>query len=460
MKIVLTGATGFIGTHLVKSLAKDGHELVVLSRNPDRVMDKLNVPLKAYAWDSTQPVPQEALVGADAIIHLAGEGIAEKRWSKAQKEKILATRVEGTRHLVESIQKLPGKKPSIFVGASAIGFYGPRGDETLTESSSAGEGYLSHVCQAWEKEVSPLEGMGLRTCLIRIGIVLGAEGGALKKMLPIFKTGMAGPLGNGKQWMSWIHVQDLVSLLKFAVTSEKAKGVLNGTAPEPVTNAEFTKVLASTLHRPAFLPAPAIAIKLAMGELATLVLDGQKVLPQRTREVGFTWSFPKLDAALADILKKKAPQLAGKKELAVEQWLPIPVDEVFPFFSNEKNLEALTPGWLHFNVVGKSSEKIQEGTLIDYQLKIRGIPVRWRSRIDRWEPNKAFVDVQVKGPYSYWHHTHEFEALGNGTLIKDIIRYSVPGGPLSVFLEPFVARDVRQIFNYRRKAISQLLLKK
>lgn len=306
MKILLTGATGFIGGHLAKSLARDGHELVILSRHPDGVGEKLNVPVKAFKWESYLPVPAEALTGVNAVIHLAGEGIAEKRWTEEQKKKILETRVEGTRHLVRAIAAMPGKKPEVVVGASAIGFYGDRGDEVLTEGSAPGTGFLADVCRTWEAELKPLEKENVRTVSVRIGIVLGLEGGALKKMLPIFKTGLAGPVGSGKQWMSWIHVADLVSLFKHAVTRADVKGVVNGVAPTPVTNAEFSKVLGHVLHRPAVLPAPGFALRLAMGELAVLVLGSQKVIPENTRKAGFSWAFPELEPALEDICKKKA----------------------------------------------------------------------------------------------------------------------------------------------------------
>ncbi len=317
MKVLVTGATGFVGKKLVRELTREGHTVNVLSRNPDTVGEKIAAPVTAFAWhpEKERP-PAAALDGVQAIFHLAGEGVADKRWTEKQKKKIYDSRVLGTRHLVEAVHAMTGPKPTALISASAIGFYGDRGSENLTESSSVGTGFLAEVCRDWEKEEQLASVSGLRVVSLRIGIVLGREGGMLKKVLPIFKTGLAGPLGNGQQSMSWIHVEDLVSLFLHAWKHENIQGIVNAVSPSPLTNGEFTKDLGRALNRPAFLPAPAFGLKLVLGELSGLLLGSQKVLPERAAQSGFVYRFPRLTSALADLVKKKAGSPSKKSELS------------------------------------------------------------------------------------------------------------------------------------------------
>lgn len=249
------------------------------------------------------PVPSSDVDGIEAVIHLAGEGIAERRWSAQQKKRIYDSRIVGTRNLILGLSDSPGKTPPVLVCSSAIGFYGDRGDEKLTEKSVRGHDFLSDVCADWEKEVSRASAE-IRTVSIRTGIVLGREGGALKKLLPLFQLGLGGPVGDGKQWMSWIHVEDLVRLYVEAATKRQYKGPVNGVAPGAVTNRDFSKALGSALHRPSFLPAPAFALKAAMGELSTLVLSSQRVVPQSAIENGFSFRFPEIQSALTEIVQR------------------------------------------------------------------------------------------------------------------------------------------------------------
>jgi uncharacterized protein (TIGR01777 family) len=293
MNITLTGASGFVGSRLVQKLKSTGHQLHVLGRKPIE-------GAKYSQWNAMESEPPpESLAGADAIIHLAGEPVAQ-RWTPEVKRKIRASRVDGTRHLVQALSTL-SRRPRVLVNASATGIYGPRGDELLTEDSPPGEGFLADVCKGWESESGMAESLGIRVAQIRIGMVLGKEGGALAKMLPAFRAGLAGRLGSGQQWMSWIHIDDLVDLLLFALDHGTARGPLNGTAPNPVRNVEFTKELAHALHRPAVIPAPAFAIRLLFGEMAEVALESQRVLPKATEAAGFRFKFPTLREALKDL---------------------------------------------------------------------------------------------------------------------------------------------------------------
>lgn len=305
MKWLVTGATGFIGRRLVERLVREGEEVRVLSRRGEAAREELGLPVSAFRWDAEQGLPpSRALEGTDVVVHLAGEGVADKRWTEGRKRRILDSRVKGTRHLVEAI-RLAAARPSALVAASAVGFYGDAGSEPVTERSRPGAGFLAEVCRAWEAEVERVPD-GVREARIRVGVVLGAGGGALKKMLPPFRLGLGGRLGGGAQYMSWIHLDDLVSLFLHVARTSSVHGPVNGTAPFPVTNAEFTRQLGRALGRPTALPAPAPALRLLLGEMAEMLLGGQRVLPKAAEASGFRFSFPSLDAALADIVKKKA----------------------------------------------------------------------------------------------------------------------------------------------------------
>lgn len=294
MKITLTGATGFLGSALTAQLRADGHELRILSRNPGGRAGY-------FAWDplAGQP-PESSLAGADVVIHLAGEPVAQ-RWSPAVKAAIRRSRVEGTRHLVEALTTL-SPRPQVLVCASATGYYGDRGGEVLTEQSKPGRGFLPDTCQEWESTADLARALGMRVVKLRTGVVLGQGGGALAKMLPPFRMGIGGPLAGGQQWMSWIHLQDMVRLVGWAVTSPEAQGPVNCVAPNPVTNKDFTRILAAGLHRPAFFPVPEFALKMLYGEMASVLIESQRVMPKAALDLGFQFQRPELGEALSDLL--------------------------------------------------------------------------------------------------------------------------------------------------------------
>jgi hypothetical protein len=270
-------------------------------------------------------------------------------------------------------------------------------------------------------------------------------------MLPLFRLGAGGRLGSGRQWMSWIHVDDLVDLFARAVVDARVTGVVNGVAPRPVTNAEFTRILGRTLRRPAIVPAPAFALRLALGEMSAILLASQRVVPRVARELGVRVQHDDLASALADLCADDG------ETLAFEQWVPRAPDDAFAFFCDPHNLERITPDFLRFRVLATSTPRIERGTRIDYRLSLHGIPLRWRSRIDEWEPGRRFVDSQVRGPYARWHHTHTFEPRDGGTVLRDEIRYALPLGGLGALVAGArVDRDVHAIFAYRRRKIAEL----
>ena len=279
MIIAITGGTGFIGSKLREHFPSPEHTLRIAGRKtPDRVM----------------------LEGADAVIHLAGEPVAQ-RWNASVKQLILDSRVKGTRDLI-AVLKTVKNRPPVLISASAIGFYGDCADDKVTEESSQGPGFLAEVCAQWEQASHEAADLGLRVVNPRIGVVLGRDGGALAKMLPAFRMGFGGRLGEGCQWMSWIHIEDLVRLFHFVMENSHVRGAINAVVPNPVTNAEFTAQLARVLSRPAFLPVPAFALRLLFGEMADVMLTGQRVLPARAIQAGFTFSHPELTPALKTLV--------------------------------------------------------------------------------------------------------------------------------------------------------------
>jgi len=277
VQIAVTGASGFIGRALAERLRAAGHTVA-----PLHVRQLGAVP------------------GGDAVVHLAGETVVQ-RWTAEAKKRIRASRVDGTIRLVNALASVQ-PRPAVFISASAIGIYGPRGDEILTESSAPGADFLAEVCVEWEKAAGRAAQLGMRVVTLRGGIVLGRDGGVLARLLPMFRRGFGGRLGNGRQWMSWIHREDLLDLIQFALRTPELAGAVNATAPEPVRNADLTATLARLLRRPAFLAVPALALRLAYGEMAGVLLGSQRVLPQAARQAGFEFRYPTLEGALGSLL--------------------------------------------------------------------------------------------------------------------------------------------------------------
>ncbi|MBD2204209.1 TIGR01777 family protein [Calothrix sp. FACHB-1219] len=306
MKVAIAGATGFVGSRLVQRLHREGHTVLVLTRNasfaqklfPATAFPNLEIavyqPTGSGSW-------QEAIAGCDGVVNLAGEPIAEERWTAEQKQKILNSRQLGTQKIVEAIVKA-NPQPKVLVNASAIGFYGTSETATFDETSQSGNDFLAEVCQAWEAEANKVKDANVRLVILRLGIVLGM-GGALAKMITPFKLFAGGPIGSGRQWFSWIHLDDVVNLIIQALTNPALEGVYNATAPNPVRMADLTQTMGQIMHRPSWLPVPAFALEALLGDGATVVLEGQEVLPKRTIASGFEYQYPNLRAALSQILE-------------------------------------------------------------------------------------------------------------------------------------------------------------
>jgi uncharacterized protein (TIGR01777 family) len=298
MRVTVTGATGRIGRHLVAALKDRGDDVAVLSRDPDRASEQLGV--EAFAWNIKEDAaPKQALAGRDAIVHLAGEDVGQ-RWNDAVKAEILDSRERGTRNIVHTIFDTT-PRPKALICASASGYYGARGDEIVDESAPPGSDWLAGVVARWERQAETAK-IGTRVVEVRTGLVLDADGGALAKMLPPFKAGLGGPIGSGRQYMPWIHLDDLVGIYLAAIDSDSFQGPINASAPEPVTNKAFAKALGRAINRPAVAPVPGFTIKLLYGEMSQIVLTGVRMVPGRAAELGYEFRHPDLDEALRDTL--------------------------------------------------------------------------------------------------------------------------------------------------------------
>jgi uncharacterized protein (TIGR01777 family) len=461
MKILITGSTGLVGKKLGQELVRRGHKLVVVTRSREKALLELPFPADIVEADLTKETPRsEHFRGVQGVIHLMGENVGDGRWTEPRKKAIYDSRVLSLKNLIFSLPEPQLLKT--LVSTSATGFYGDTQDQLMDESGRQGTGFLSQICKDWEGGVLNLTAnpdfKGLRTVIFRLGVVLSPEGGALAKMAPAFRMHVAGKMGSGNQWMSWIHLDDVVTLFAEAIDLAEYHGIYNAVSPNPVQNSQFSKDLALALTGSAMLgpPVPALALKALMGDMASIILESQRVDCARLSHEKFQFKYPDLGKALSACFTDLS---GGYSVYRTEQYFPLPPDKVFEFFAEAHNLEKITPEFLHFKILNVSTPLVQKGTLIDYSLRIHQVPVRWRTEITQWNPGQSFTDSQLKGPYSEWHHTHSFEALGSGTLMKDVVLYKLPLGSLGGLVAgSFVRKDVESIFAYRRKSVGSHLV--
>ncbi len=454
--VVLTGGTGFIGQKLGQALVAERFQVRVLTRNSKRHEKQMAYPCELFDWnDETFSVPKEALQGSYALIHLAGASIASGRWTKERKKKIVDSRVHSSEVLVRALQQLSQPLP-IFIQSSAIGFYGDAGERLLTESTPPGDDFLATTCVAWENPAKALDRAKTRVVVMRTGMVFGWEGGALPTLNDVYTAQLGAVLGSGKQWQSWIHVDDLVNLYIHALKDDRVRGPINAVAPEPVRFTTLHRELGARTGSHTGKSVPTAVLNIALGEQAQLFLNSQRVSSEKATDTGFQFRFKKLGDALDHLF---APiREKGSRIVATQQWVEAPEAKVWQFFTDENNLEAITPSLLGFKVLSKSHNAIHEGTRIQYQLKLHGIPMSWESKITDLKERRQFVDIQTKGPYKYWHHTHTFTPFAGGVLISDFVQYKLP---LTRWLHGIaglvVNRDLKQIFQHRREMIPKML---
>lgn len=449
MKVLMTGATGLIGRELGKALVSRGYHIFVITRDAAKARSGLPFPCEIIEGDlSAGPVtdhPELRLM--DVVINLAGESIGGGRWNELRKRKIYESRILTTRNLIQSLPVAP----KIFISASAIGYYGSQGDTVLTEDSPAGDDFLAQVCQDWEEELLSFSyGEALaatRVVSLRTGVVLAPQGGALDKLLPLFRRGLGSILGDGKQWMSWIHLEDEIGLIMHALDKTSVRGPINLVSPHPVTNEEFSKTLASVLEVGLTPRVPSMVLWASMGEMSSLVLSSQRVMPQMAAQSGYKFKYADLKRALESVCSKEEAEV-----FVSEQYLPWSPSQIFPFFSHAGNLQRITPPSLDFEIVAGTPDKIQKGSEIVYRLKLHGVPMKWKSIIEEWSPPHHFTDTQTEGPYTEWRHTHEFRAFAGGTLMIDRVRYVLPMGSVGNILGGTIVKsEIAKIFSYRRE---------
>jgi len=472
MKVFLSGATGFLGRALTLALRGQGHEVVAWVRSQEGARVALGdqaelVPMADGA--AGERLLRSALGRCDAIVNLAGEPILS-RWTGARRAALRASRVELTARLVAALDGLE-RRPRVLVSASAVGFYGERGDERLEETSAPGTGFLPELCAEWERAARGAEAFGLRVVLVRTGIVLGLDGGALVSLLPPFRLGLGGRLASGRQFMPWIHVEDWVRAVCAALADERCRGALNATAPEPVTNRDFTRTLARVVGKPAPFPVPALALRLLFGGASRILSESQRAMPAQLAALGFTHRFPTLAGALRDLLvdaraqieRVHAPLDAGGSSylarhppayrLETTTELAVTPAEAFAFFSTPENLGLLTPRALGMRIVARSGAPAA-GATIDYTLRLGPVPLGWRTLFEHWQAPERFVDVQARGPYRGWWHEHRFEARGEATSMRDRVLYRPPLGLLGRLAHRLLLADqLGDIFAHRALAI-------
>lgn len=454
MKILVTGATGFIGHRLVEKLLVQGHDVVAVTRNKSKASDSLPFPIDYLECDlGRSQISFEKIKDIDAVINLAGENIGKGRWSEEEKQKILDSRAKLTKNLVDSFKD--SSKLEVFVQTSAIGFYrDSNGDEWLDEKTAQGEHFLAGVCKAWEEPLNRLNPK-IRTVIARIGVVLGYDGGLMRELLPLYRLGAGGILGSGMQWMSWIHVDDVARAFLHLLETKSAIGIVNLTAPNPVRNKTFNAEFARFVGRKALFKVPRFVLKLSMGEKSYLALSSQRIMSRLSTDPGFTFTYPDIGPALMQVCAYE-----GHFHHQIEQsvWVNAQLSEVFSFFNQPKNLVKVMPEKSHVELIEAPSEdKLKKGEKFSFKIKEKGIPMTIKSEVVDWKKDESFYDRQVKGPFACWNHHHDFKQLKGGTLVTDRISYRFPLGvlgDLAGFLK--AKKDIESMFSERKKALSQI----
>ena len=460
MRVLITGATGFIGRALVPRLQRDGHSVLAWVRSETRALALLGSDVDVVSIAAGHDALAAAVSQCEAVVNLAGEPLLGRRWTADRREVLRASRIDVSTQVVAAIEDASAR-PRVLISASAVGFYGDRADETLDESSAPRDDFLSRLCQNWEAAAQRATAFGTRVVLLRTGVVLGRGGGALAQMLPPFEAGAGGPIGSGRQYFPWVHLRDLVNLIVAALQDERYAGPVNAVAPDVITSRSFAKALGRALRRPAFVPTPSVALRAIFGDAAVVLLASQRVEPAVSRRLGFQWEFPSIDAALENILSTRAVAIAratgppgARYMLSSSTHVAAPIDQVFAFFSKAANLGLMTPAAMQFRIVGQTPV-LSEGATVEYRIRLGPADIRWRSRILGWDPPRSFTDVQDAGPYRLWRHEHSFISRGDTTMMEDRVLYSPPLGPLGGVLEAFfIAPKLRDIFGYRAEVIA------
>jgi uncharacterized protein (TIGR01777 family) len=410
MKLVIAGGTGLIGQALTKELKNNGYEVVILSRNPEKYSEQFAHATVIY-WDGTTTGDWVSQInGAIAVINLAGASIAGEnllrmRWTSKRKTQISESRINAGKALTEAIGSVE-KKPSLLIQSSAVGIYGPLGDQIVDDTHLHGNDYLANVCKEWEASTKEVEEMGVRRVIIRTGLVFSQKGGIFTLLKLPYSFFVGGRLGSGKQYFSWIHIDDVVGAICHLMDNSEAMGTFNLTSPNPVNNREFNRLMGKAMAKPGLITVPSFAMRLVLGEVSTLALDGQRVVPQKLQESGYRFKFSNLSDALSDLL--------STVRLFQHSFLvPKSKEKVAAFHRNTVVLKQLTP--FPILVQFKEVEPVGEGTKAVFTLWFGPIPVHWEAVHHDFNLPDSFSDTQLKGPFEYWFHRHSFNAIDDNT---------------------------------------------
>lgn len=453
----MTGATGNLGSLLSLELYRKNHLLKVVSRNKISALQNVLSPCEIIVKNAVnEELTAEDFEGVDVVIHLMGESI-DGRWTSEKKKKILDSRIQSSANLLKN---LPPTVQTV-ISASAQGIY-PFSDEVIYSENSKfdlTDSFLQKVCQEWEKPFLEKSNQlkSTRFVQMRIGLVLDPQSGILKKLIPLFQKNLGAVLGNGQQWMSWISIEDCVKAFVHVLENPNIHGPVNLSTESPVRNVEWTKLLSEALGSWQGPAVPSLILKTVLGEMSELALGSIHMKPDVLIKSGFRFKFNHLKDYFTQHLEDFKN---GNSVFETRQFIFKPRSQVFDFFSDAYNLEKITPKLLNFKILKVSTESLQTGTLIDYKLKVHGVPINWKTEILNWNPPFVFVDNQTMGPYQLWHHTHQFEetqfAAGTGTLMIDRVKYRLPMGFLGrLTAGSFVQSDVEKIFAFRREFIAE-----
>jgi uncharacterized protein len=475
MRIFVTGATGFIGRALTLRLLGGGHQVSAWVRSPEHAKNLLGSGVRLVAASGGLQALTNEMAGSDAVVNLAGEPVLGGRWTPERRQVLWQSRIGLTTSIADAIAQARSR-PSVMISASAVGYYGDRGEEVLDEQSAPGNDFLARLCRAWEESAMRAQEAGVRVFIPRIGVVLGLDGGALAQMLPPFRLGAGGPIGSGRQWLGWIDLFDLIEIIAAALEDERYRGPANAAAPLPVRSRDFARALGHLLHRPSFIPIPAFALRAILGEGACVLTSGQRVIPSRLSELGFKWRFDKVETALHHILidgaaaieplGPKSPQPANPDNSGyLEKHRPAyvlrhrsrvnaPLAEVFAFFSRPQNLAVMTPADMRLQITSAEPAELSRGLRIEYNLRAAMMTLHWRTFIETYQPQRLLIDSQEQGPYRCWWHEHHFQADGAATLMEDRVYFAPPFGIVGdAASHVMVMPALRRIFRFRAQAM-------
>ncbi len=466
MNVLMVGSTGFIGRATLAYLQGKGHRVAAWVRDSEKAIDLLGEGIRIVGPFVDPTDLRKELEWADCVVNLAGRPLAGVRWTQKKKKDFEDSRIGLTNLITEEISNCQNP-PSVFVSASAVGYYGDRGTEILTERSSKGEDYLAGLCSSWEESAHKAEEYGVRVCTLRLGIVLGREGGILKQVLPGFEIGLGTYTGDGSQQLPWIHLADVARAIEFCISDERVTGPVNITSPKPSTSKQFALELGGVTNAKILLPIGSFPLKVIFGEGATVLTNSQKAIPQKLQDLGFEFIYTTLNDVFKDEVTPDSvtiqrvkdqnllPQgIKGDYILETEVSLKTGSEETFGFFSSPLNLGLSTPSWVGFKIKEMPNE-VREGSVITYRIKVGPIPLKWKTVIWEWNPNDSFIDFQEKGPYKVWHHEHEIIPNGPGaSIMKDSVTYTIPGGLVGRIIHAiFIKKTLIRIFGYRRRVI-------